>query len=171
MRYMTIAAAATAMTMNGYTAYAADVMNDDGVSNPRGVAELLLGSAGFEGGVAAEIRGSGSEYWQVRPEVFINEDSRVGAGVSLDWDLGRVVQLPHDQDLYVGPRVVYHNSNHDKWELGGTAIYSIPIFSGHPERNHLEIIGAAGYLEHRSNDGDHSDRFGGTLGLGYAYQF
>jgi hypothetical protein len=168
MRYLIT----SSLCLIGSLLTAADQMGLHDVSQyPRAVADVNVGTAGFEAGIALEFRFLDAPNWEIRPEAFINDDSRVGAGVLLAWDLGKGFGLPDGHDLYLGPRVVYHNSDHDKWELDGEAIYSFPIFHQNPNRHFIEIIGSVGYLQHRDDDDSQSNRFGATIGIGYAFQF
>ena len=143
----------------------------DAATNPRLIADVNVGTAGFEAGLAMEFRFNDAPNWEIRPEAFINDDSRAGAGIMLGWDLGKGIGLPEGHDLYVGPRAVYHNSDHDKFEIDAEAIYSFPLFHQNPNRHFIEIIGSAGYLQHRNDDDSVDNRFGATIGVGYAFQF
>ncbi len=134
-------------------------------------AEVLLGSPGFEAGVAGEFRWHNSTEWQIRPELFINEDERVGAAVSLSWDLAPVFTLPAGHELFLGPRVAYHNSDHSKWGFDAMALYSFPLFPDREFRHNIEIMGTVGILQHRDDSDKVSSRFGASLGVGYAYRF
>ncbi len=144
---------------------------DPNADSPRIVGEVTVGTAGFEGGIAGEFRWHDHAQWQLRPEVFINEDSRIGVALSLSWDLVPSINLPDGHEFYIGPRVVYHNSDHDKWGLDAIAIYSFPLFSDKPFHHHIEIIGTAGVLEHRDDNDNVSSRLGASIGVGYAYKF
>jgi hypothetical protein len=159
---------------------------DYGPGLPRGVAQIMLGSAGFEPGVAAEWRWRYEPRLQVRPEVFLNDSSRAGVACSLTWELktspNAPIHLPPGQDIFLGPRVAYHNRDQDGWEVGALGIYSIaldPLVAAQPDRDaprvraaepshFLEILASLGAIEHKHPD---DLRFSGTLGLAFAYQF
>jgi hypothetical protein len=150
---------------------AADRPLGDDWLTPRLVGEASIGTAGFEIGVAAEFRCHDVDIWQVRPEAFVNDDGRIGVGASIGWDLHRFMNLPDGHDLIVGPRVAFHNSDHDKWEADAMGIYSFPILPDKPFHHHIEIIGTLGVLQHRDDDGSRDARVGASIGAGYAYQF
>jgi hypothetical protein len=160
------------LSLPGSLLLAADgVIGDPATVTPRIAAEAMVGTAGFEGGLAAEFIFHDPSIWQIRPEVFINDDSRVGLAVSLSWDLNAVARLPDGHEFFIGPRVAYHNSDHDKLELDAMGIYSFPLFQDKPIHHHIEIIGTVGVLEHRDDNDNVSSRIGASIGLGYAYQF
>ena len=104
---------------------------DDGPGMPRGVAQILVGSAGFEPGIAAEWRWRSEPAMQVRPELSINDNGRVGAAVSLSWGLRSSSNdrfaLPGGSDIFIGPRVAFHNRDVDGWEVGAIGIYSLAL--------------------------------------------
>ncbi len=73
--------------------------------------------------------------------------------------------------LFIGPRVAYHNSDHDKWGLDALGIYSFPLFPDKPFHHHIEIIGTAGVIDHRDDSDNVSSRLSASIGIGYAYKF
>jgi hypothetical protein len=138
---------------------------------PRLVGEVLFGTSGFEPGVAAEWRTTmGSFAKMIRPEVLINEDGRPGGAVSLNCLIAEA-PMPEGHSLSIGPRLAYHNSDDSGWEGAVLAIYHIDIAPGQGHRHFIEVIGAAGILEDKRDDEDHSARFGGTVGVAYGFQF
>jgi hypothetical protein len=160
------------VALAGSSLMAADGFNaDPNAVSPRIVAEVSVGTAGFEGGLAGEFRYRDRGEWQIRPEVFINDDSRIGVALSLSWDINGALNLPDGHELVIGPRVAFHNSDHDKWGLDAMAIYSFPLFADKPFHHNIEIIGTAGVLEHRDDNDNVSSRLGASIGVGYAYRF
>ncbi len=159
---------------------------DAGPGMPRGVAQILVGSAGFEPGIAAEWRWRSEPAMQVRPELSLNDNGRVGAAVSLSWGLRSSSNdryaLPGGSDIFLGPRVAFHNRDVDGWEVGAIGIYSLALdqyfrapadrdeIARHapPPSHFLEIIGTLGGIEHKHPD---DIRFAGAVGLAFAYQF
>ncbi len=136
--------------------------------SPRLSAQLLVGTAGFEPGLAAEWRWRQSEgALSARPEIFVNDDGRIGGGASLGWRVDwSGMNTRHD--LTIGPRIVFHNSDDDGWEASAMAIYAIPITSIQPERHFIQVIGAVGVLE--DTDDDDTD-IAATMGAAYALRF
>jgi len=135
---------------------------------PRLVAQALVGTAGFEPGVAVEWR-FGPYHVLVRPEVFINEDSDVGFGASVGWEL-RFFDLPKRQAITVGPRVVNHNSDDYGWGADAMAIWHFDLMPSQRSRHFLEVIGTVGVIEEDKNgDDDVEPAF--SVGAGYGFQF
>jgi hypothetical protein len=135
---------------------------------PRAVAQVLVGTAGFEPGVAAEWR-LGDQPLMARPELFINEDGNLGFGASLGFDLG-FFRLPDRHTLTVGPRIAFHNSDESGWEADAMAIWNFDVAPGDRGHHFIEVIGAVGILEDEE-DPDKNAKFGASIGLGYGYQF
>lgn len=132
------------------------------------VPQLVAGTAGFEPGVALEWRG-----WQprpiLRPEVFLNEDGRVGGGAAVLHDLSTTLGLPSRQALAAGPRVVHHNSDEYDWEADALVIWSYDLVGGARSWRHsIEAIGAAGVIRDREDD-DYG--LGLSAGIGYGFGF
>jgi len=141
-----------------------------GVEEPRVAAQLLFGTAGFEPGLAVEMALGRLDHAIIgRPEVFVNEDGKIGGGLTVGWDIGDRLILDGD-DLMVGPRVVYHNGDDHGWELSAAAIYSLPMFNARAP-HHVQVIAAGGIMEDKEGDDDSEMRFGVTFGASYAYQF
>lgn len=135
---------------------------------PRLVGEVMVGSSGFEPGVAAEWR-VGDPMCVLRPEVFINSDARPGFGASVSWGLS-FLNLPERQSLTFGPRIVYHNSDDSGWEADAMAIWHFDLIPTQRGRHYLEVIGAIGALQDRKDDRNDTI-IGATVGVGYGYQF
>ncbi len=137
---------------------------------PRLVVQALVGTSGFEPGIAAEWRLRDQDI-VLRPEGFISEDGRVGGGASVNWNL-RFFDLPDNQRLTVGPRVVYHNSDDSGWEADALAIWHLDLVPSQRGRHFLEVIGALGVLQNKEEGPDYNDaEFGASIGVGYGYQF
>ncbi len=135
---------------------------------PRLVGEVLVGSSGFEPGVAAEWR-VGDPMCVLRPEVFINSDARPGFGASVTWDLS-FLNLPERQSLTFGPRVVYHNSDDSGWEADAMAIWHFDLIPSQRGRHFLEVIGTIGALQDRKDDRNDTI-IGASGGVAYGFQF
>lgn len=150
-------------------AQAATAAVAEGPDNTRVAGQALLGRAGWEPGVAAEIPVSPGDFpMLVRPEVFFNEDVRIGAGASALWSL-RIDALPQRHMFLLGPRVAYHNADDWGWEGSAMAMYSLPLL-GDSEHHHLEVIGTLGFMEDKRDD-DSDLTLGGAGGVAYAWQF
>lgn len=143
-------------------------LHDDAL--PRVGAEIMLGTSGAEPGLFAEWRLSGSAML-VRPEVFLNEDERVGAAASLAWE-PEFLHLPERQHLGLGPRVIYHNSDDHGWEVDLMAMWSFDLVPAQRGRHYLEVLGAIGALQEDNHHDDSKDTvLGASIGIGYGYQF
>ncbi len=168
-RIAIVAALAAVSVSSGLAVDQLEKAGDD-LGNPRLVAQVLFGTSGFEPGVAVEWRFSDKYTALVRPEVFLNEDSRPGFGVSLGCELG-FLGLPQGQAITVGPRVVYHNSDDSGWAGDVLAIYHFNLRSdGHATGHFLEAIGALGVLEDKRDDNSGA-RLGASVGVAYGFQF
>jgi hypothetical protein len=143
-----------------------DNIHNEGI--PRVGVQLLVGTSGFEPGIFAEWKFR-EQPVVVRPEVFLNEDERVGAGISLGWEF-TFLNLPDTQHLTVGPRFLYHNSDESGWEGDVLGIWGIDFFPSHHGRHLIEVIGAVCVLE-EEKDGDDDIVIGASIGIGYGYQF
>ncbi len=138
------------------------------ITAPRLVGQVLVGTSGFEPGIAAEWRVS-DPLCVLRPEVFINEDARPGFGASVTWDLA-FLNLPERQSITFGPRVVYHNSDDSGWEADAMAIWHFDLVTNHRGRHFLEVIGAVGALQDEK-DGEEDTVIGASAGIAYGFQF
>lgn len=175
MRTYTIVLLATASC-----AFAADQTHEW----PRLAGEVLVGTAGFEPGVAGEWDFAATRPWRVRPEVLLNEDALPGIACSLSWSIAQG-ELPMGQQLFIGPRLAYHNERYDHdrrnragrvvhdeddvrygWEASAFGQYIFPIAPSHPDRHYIEALGGLGIID---KDGDAKPSL--TLGAAYAYQF
>lgn len=135
---------------------------------PRFGVQVLAGTSGIEPGVFAEWRLSEAQI-QLRPEVFVNEDGKVGAGGAIAWS-PEFIDLPERHALALGPRVLFHNSDDSGWEVDLLAIWSFDLIPSQRGRHFLEIIGAVGVLEDREGPDDETE-VGASAGIGYGFQF
>lgn len=135
---------------------------------PRVVAQVLIGTAGFAAGAAGEWR-FGEPHLLVRPEVFFNEDNRLGFAASVGWELA-FLDLPDRHAITVGPRLVNHNSDDYGWGVDGLAIWHFDLVPAQRGRHFLEVIGAIGVIEEEQS-GDNDAELGFSGGIGYGFQF
>lgn len=126
--------------------------------------QILLGTSGFEPGAFAEFTW---DKLRLRPELFLHDRDRPGAGVSVLWQLPAKLMAGHT--LHLGPRAAYHNGDHSddpRGEISAMAIYNLPIPPKQADtRHHLEIIAATGVVD---EDGA---EFAFSAGAGYVYRF
>jgi hypothetical protein len=171
IRNLALVAALVAVSVSSGVAADRVGLGGDDLANPRIVPQILFGTSGFEPGVAAEWRFTADRMALVRPEVFINEDGRIGGGVSLGYELG--FHLPDGHSLSIGPRIVFHNSDDSGWEGDAMVIYHMNVRpDGQATRHYIDVIGAVGVLEDKSKDDDNSEARGGaSIGLAYGFQF
>lgn len=132
------------------------------------VPQVLVGSSGFEPGLAVEYRPAGESRLIVRPEVFISEDERIGAGGAVLWDIRSSTRLPDRHSLAFGPRVVYHNSDDHGLEIAGLGIYGFDLGGDRSWRHSLEAFAAIGTVRDRKHD---DMDMGITIGGAYAFRF
>ena len=127
--------------------------------------QALVGTSGFEPGAFAEFTW---DNFRLRPELFVWDFERPGAGVSALWQLP--VNLMAGHTLHLGPRVAYHNGEHSdrdpRGEISAMAIYNLPIPPKQADTHHnIEIIAATGVVD---EDGA---EFAFSAGAGYVYRF
>jgi hypothetical protein len=126
--------------------------------------QVLLGTSGFEPGAFGEFTW---DRFRLRPELFIHDRDRPGAGVSGLWQLP--VPLLDGHTLHVGPRLAFHNGDHHhdpRGEVSAMGIYNMPIPPKTADsRHHLEIIAATGVVD---EDGA---EFAFSAGAGYVFRF
>ncbi len=126
--------------------------------------QVLLGTSGFEPGAFAEFTW---DHFRLRPELFVHDGRRPGAGVSGLWQLP--VDLLPAHTLHLGPRVAYHNGKHDhdpRGEISAMAIYNMPLPpKDAASRHHLEIIAATGVVDEDGTE------FAFSAGAGYVFRF
>lgn len=142
---------------------------------PRLVGELLVGTADLEPGIAAEWTFGDEMPIRVRPEVLINRRDLPGLAASVTFPIA-AGSLPNDQELHLGPRLVFHNERYHggkydddlRYGLGVEVfgIYDFPIVPSQPGRHGIQALAALGVVDHR-DDLDLSL----TVGAAYAYRF
>lgn len=133
------------------------------------VPQLVVGTAGVEPGVALEYRTASLNRMIIRPEVFLNEDSRVGGGGALLYNVGESFDLPHEQALAFGPRLVSHNSDKNSWEFDAMATYGISLSSmTQPWRHAVGLLAAVGVRHDKEHD---EARIGANGGIFYSFRF
>jgi hypothetical protein len=158
----TILACAVVFVLAGSTAYAAD-------NDLRIVPQISAGTAGVEPGLALEWRGMDRSSLILRPEVFVSEDGRIGAGGAVLYDVSVNLDLPKRQAIAVGPRVVYHNADHYSWEADAMATWGYDLVGGVRAWQHsVGVLGAIGV----THDKEHDDNdLGASAGVFYSYRF
>ena len=133
------------------------------------VPQLVVGTAGIEPGVALEYRTGNLERIVLRPEVFLSEDSRIGGGAAVLYEVAKSFDLPQAHALAIGPRFVAHNSDDTGWELDAMATYGVALGSmTMPSRHVLGVLAAVGVR----NDKEHDEtRIGANAGIFYSFRF
>ena len=127
------------------------------------------GTSGFEPGVALEWRPDGLHDTIVRPEAFISEDGRPGAGGAVLYDLSTQFGVPARQAVAIGPRAVFHNSDDSGWEVDAMATWAYQLDgSDRGWRQSLGLIGALGVLHDRKHD---ENDVGATAGAFFSFRF
>ena len=139
------------------------------------VPQILVGTSGFEPGVAVEFGIGSASRLILRPEVFVSDDG-IGGGAAVLWSLAKPFQLGDRNDFAVGPRLVHHNADEHGLEFSAMGIWSIGIGSNLNRRHAIEIIGALGAVDEIDDDDDDDNDdegigFAASVGVGYAYRF
>ena len=133
------------------------------------VPQVMVGTAGFEPGVALEWRAGEMERVVFRPEAFISEDGRLGGGGAILYDLSTDLNLPHGQALSVGPRFVGHNSDDTGWEADALVSYVVSLSGvAKPWRHAIGALGALGVRDNREDD---RHDLGASAGIFYSFRF
>ena len=133
------------------------------------VPQLVVGTAGIEPGVALEYRTANLNHMVIRPEVFINEDSRIGGGGALLFEMSETFDLPKAHALAFGPRVVAHNSDDTGWEVDAMATYGVSLGSMTESTRHtVGVLAAAGVRKDKEHD---ETRLGANAGVFYSFRF
>jgi len=130
--------------------------------------EVLVGTPGFEIGVAMEFRSDSWEGITVRPELLLNNDGKIGGGAAILWSLTDTIDLPERQDLAVGPRLIYHNSDDDGFEVSAMGMWSITVGAAPTSPHAIEVLAALGVLQDREHD---DADIAASAGAAYAYRF
>jgi len=135
---------------------------------PRLLAQIEVGTAGFEPGVAAEWTINRSAHaWRIRPEIFLSDDEEFGTGVSVSFAIPWSA-IPDHHELFIGPRIAWHGGDDYGFEASAQATYTLPIVRGTPNRHFIQGIAALGVIDDR--DDDEID-LAATVGIAYGYQF
>ena len=126
--------------------------------------QVLIGTSGFEPGAFGEFTW---DTFRLRPELFIHDRHRPGAGVSALWQLPVALLAGHT--LHVGPRLAYHNgddANDPRGELSAMGVYNLPIPpTPGDSRHHLEINAATGLVDEDGTE------LAFSAGAGYCFRF
>ncbi|MBA3699048.1 MAG: hypothetical protein H0W78_09355 [Planctomycetes bacterium] len=126
--------------------------------------QVLLGTSGFEPGAFAEFTW---DQFRLRPELFLHDRDRPGAGVAGLWQLPLTLLDGHT--LHIGPRLAYHNGDDrddPRGEISAMGIYNMPIPPKVADsRHHIEIIAATGVVD---EDGA---EVAFSAGAGYVFRF
>ncbi len=133
------------------------------------VPQVMVGTSGFEPGLALEWRGPANPDVILRPELLISEDGRLGVGGALLLVLDRHLELPARQAIAIGPRVVYHNADDNGWEADVLATWSYEL-SGDVRawRHAVGALAALGVVRDRD---DHEFDPGASAGVFYSFGF
>ncbi len=133
------------------------------------VPQLMVGTSGFEPGLALEWRGPANPDVILRPELLISEDGRLGGGAALLLALNSKLELPARQALAIGPRVVYHNADDSGWEADVMATWSYELSDDvRPWRHAVGVLAALGVVRDRD---DHEFDLGASAGVFYSFGF
>ena len=146
------------------SAAAQDADSSDGQGQIGIAPGIMVGSSGFEPGLAFEIQ---AETVTIRPELILSEDERIGAGVALLWDLTTRANLDPGQRIETGPRLLHHDADDHGWEIDGMLVWSLAIGQKRSWRHAVEMIGAVGLVDERHDAGA---AIGFNLGLAYVFR-
>lgn len=157
-----ILACAVALALAGSTASALE-------NDLRITPQITVGTAGVEPGLALEWRGMERPYCILRPEVFVSEDERIGAGGAILYDISSNLDLLSRQAIAIGPRVVYHNADRYSWEGDAMATWSYDLLGGTRAWQHtVGALGTVGVIhDKQQNDND----LGASVGVFYSFRF
>ncbi len=129
--------------------------------------EVMVGTSGFEFGAYAAFDILDDQY-RIRPELFIHDGDRPAGGLAFLWHT-TFLDLPESHDLYMGPRVAYHNGEHKddpRGELSYMGLYSMPIPPLQADSRHsIEIFAALGIVDEDGTE------LSATGGAGYFFKF
>ena len=132
------------------------------------VPQVMVGTSGFEPGLALEWRGPANPSIMLRPELLISEDDRLGGGALL-LALDQPLDLPDRQAIAIGPRVVYHHADDSSWEADVLATWSYELSrDGRAWRHAVGALAALGVVRDRD---DHEFDTGASAGLFYSFGF
>ena len=133
------------------------------------VPQLVVGTSGFEPGLALEWRAPANPMVILRPELLISEDGQLGGGGALLVGLDQHLELPARQAVAIGPRVVYHHADDSSWEADVMATWSFDLSQDDRAWRHaIGALAAVGVVRDREN---HDFDLGASAGVFYAFGF
>lgn len=132
------------------------------------VPQIMVGTAGMEIGLAVEVRSPRWQELNLRPELFLNNDERVGGGLSVLWAFSDWFNFPDRHDFAIGPRVVHHNTEDEGLDASALGIWSIALGDVVDRRHAIEVLAAVGVLQDREEDDADPSL---SVGAAYAYRF
>lgn len=134
------------------------------------VPQILINNAGFEPGIALELRGNMGREIVFRPELLLTDSGDdFGGGLSVLMNFFDSVNLPGRSAILMGPRFIHHNDEDFGWDAGAMVIWNLAIGREFPKTHHfVEVIGVVGAVEDREEDDIDPSL---TIGAGYAYRF
>lgn len=130
--------------------------------------QIMVGTTGFEPGVAVEIQTSFWDPITFRPELFINNDGDLGAGAAVLWSLPNTFNLSERHLLAIGPRLVFHNSDDDGLEVSALGMWRIALGNQMSDHHSIEILASLGVIQDRKHD---DADVAAAVGVAYAYKF
>lgn len=133
------------------------------------VPQLMVGTSGFEPGVALEWRGPANPDVILRPELLISEDGRLGGGGAILLGLSSKLDLPAKQAVAIGPRIVFHHAEDSGWEADVLATWSYELSSD--TRSWRQSVGAIAALGVVRDQEAHEFDLGVSAGLFYSFGF
>lgn len=136
----------------------------------RVVPQILFSNAGFEPGVAFELRADTSRELLIRPELLITDGGDdVGGGLSVLFGIFESTTLPRRSSISFGPRVIHHNDEDYGWDAGAMALWTMGLGRDIPATHHyLEVLGVVGAVQDRDDDDVDPSL---TAGAAYGYRF
>lgn len=134
------------------------------------VPQVLFNNAGFEPGVALELRADTGRELVFRPELLLTDGGdSFGGGLSVLLNFFKTSNLPDRSTILLGPRFIHHNDDDYGWDAGAMAIWTVALGRDFPATHHyLEVIGVVGAVQDRDEDDIDPSL---TIGAGYAYRF
>lgn len=150
-----------------------------GASEERGLriaGQMMVGTSDQEVGAALEVPFGEVNLLMARPELFFNQDAKLGGGGALLWQLP-IDALPIEHSMWMGPRALVHNQDENDsapksasgWEFDAMGIYNVPVADGH--RHNVELIACLGFLQEKRAGADDTIGVGFSIGAAYAYRF
>ncbi len=131
--------------------------------------QIAYGTAGFEPGLALELRFLDLRGWFLRPEASLSKDDRIGGGAALLYDFSSQLDVPRRVAFAVGPRVVYHNADRYGWEADALATLGVDLMDGvRAWRQSVGVLGTVGVVRDKRRD---ESRLGTSIGVFYSFGF